>query len=86
MPPGATEVAHRHLRAHQFFYVLAGELTLEVDGTRVTARTGEGVSVPAGVVHCATNNGSVAAEFLAIAGPSNEDDRVEETSRPTSPR
>jgi mannose-6-phosphate isomerase-like protein (cupin superfamily) len=83
MPPGASEVAHHHVRAHQFFYVLAGELTIEVDGTRVTALPGEGVSVPAGVVHRATNNGSLTVEFLAIAGPSNKGDRIEEAPGPT---
>ncbi len=32
MPPGASEQRHRHEVARQFFYVLAGELTMEVDG------------------------------------------------------
>ena len=32
MPPGAREVRHWHARARQFFYVIAGTLTLEVEG------------------------------------------------------
>ena len=32
MPAGAIEVRHFHLRACQFFFVLEGELTLEVEG------------------------------------------------------
>ena len=31
MPPGAGEARHFHMRARQFFFVLEGELTLEVE-------------------------------------------------------
>mgnify|MGYP001602642574 CR=1 FL=1 len=34
MPPGTTETRHHHVHAHQFFYVLEGELTLEVEHKR----------------------------------------------------
>lgn len=78
MPPKTAEVAHRHQRASQFFYVLAGELTVEFDGSVVTVRIGEGVSVPPGVVHKARNDGVEVVEFLAIAGPSNDGDRLDE--------
>ena len=32
MPPGTREVRHRHVRARQFFYVLEGRASLELDG------------------------------------------------------
>ena len=32
MPPGTAETRHKHSRVRQFFYVLSGELTLEVKG------------------------------------------------------
>jgi hypothetical protein len=34
MPPGTHEVPHRHAHARQFFFVLAGTLTMDVEGTR----------------------------------------------------
>lgn len=33
--PGAAEVRHYHQKARQFFYVLAGELTMEAGGRRI---------------------------------------------------
>lgn len=82
MPPGTSETAHHHQRASQFFYVLSGELTVKFDGASVTAQAGQGVSVPAGVAHKAMNSGTQPVEFLAIAGPSNDRDRMNETSVP----
>jgi mannose-6-phosphate isomerase-like protein (cupin superfamily) len=32
MPPVASEFQHSHLRSRQVFYVLDGELTMEVEG------------------------------------------------------
>jgi hypothetical protein len=42
MPPGAREARHRHAAARQFFYVLSGVLTMEVEGTvhRLAERSG----------------------------------------------
>lgn len=76
MPPGSSERAHHHERANQFFYVLSGELTVEFEDVTVTAGPRQGVRVPAGLVHKARNEGPHPVEFLAIAGPSNAEDRV----------
>jgi quercetin dioxygenase-like cupin family protein len=42
MPPGAAEQRHRHGKSRQFFYVLAGELTMELDGAVHTLAAGWG--------------------------------------------
>ncbi|HLI67283.1 MAG TPA: cupin domain-containing protein [Caulobacteraceae bacterium] len=43
---------HKHDREDEFFYVLEGALTIEIDGAEpVTLRPGEGVTVPAGRPH-----------------------------------
>ena len=43
---------HKHDREDEFFYVLEGALTIEIDGAEpVTLRPGEGVTVPAGRLH-----------------------------------
>ncbi|GIV95627.1 MAG: hypothetical protein KatS3mg057_0284 [Herpetosiphonaceae bacterium] len=41
VPPGRRKVRHDHQHDHQFFYVLSGEATLEIDGQMMhTAGTG----------------------------------------------
>lgn len=76
MPPGTREVRHRHAHARQFFYVLAGTLTMEVEGTshRLTARTG--IEVPPGAAHQAINDADVDAEFLVVSTPPSHGDRI----------
>ncbi len=76
MPAGTAEVAHRHSRAQQFFYVLDGELVLESAGARVTVRAREGVHVPPGVVHQALNVSTASVDFLVISEPPSHGDRL----------
>ena len=78
MPPGTAEIAHRHERANQFFFVLSGELTIVFDHEEVRVKAQSGISVPAGAVHQARNDGRVSVTFLAIAGPSNVGDRIDQ--------
>ena len=76
MPPGTSEVAHRHANAQQFFFVLSGELVLESNGTRHVLHAREGAHVPAHVVHQALNVSNAAVEFLVISEPPSHGDRV----------
>lgn len=75
VPPGAAEVRHRHHRARQFFYVLAGEATLEVDGTVHRLRSGEGLHVPPGAAHQLRNESAADARFLVVSAPKSHGDR-----------
>jgi uncharacterized cupin superfamily protein len=45
MPPGTSERRHRHAVSHQFFFVLAGELTAEVEGVVEVVGAGMGVEI-----------------------------------------
>ena len=76
MPPGAREARHRHAAARQFFYVLAGELTMEVDGTRhrLTPRTG--IEIAPGAAHQAINESEADVEFLVVSTPPSHGDRL----------
>jgi mannose-6-phosphate isomerase-like protein (cupin superfamily) len=77
MPPGTSEVRHRHARARQFFYVLEGELAMETaDGTTRLA-AGEGLEMPPGVAHCARNLSSGPVRLLVISAPTTQGDREE---------
>ena len=76
MPPGTSEVAHRHARAQQFFFVLSGELVLESAGARHVLRAREGAHVPPHVVHQALNLSDAPVEFLVISEPPSHGDRI----------
>lgn len=75
MPPGTAEKEHYHARARQFFFVLEGELLLEILGVAHRLRRHEGLEVPPGERHVVRNVSDHPAEFLAIAHPSTLNDR-----------
>jgi mannose-6-phosphate isomerase-like protein (cupin superfamily) len=75
MPAGTVEVRHFHHHAQQFFYVLAGEATMEVDGCRIVLTTGEGLWIPAGTSHQMRNDSGDEVHFLVISQPPSHGDR-----------
>jgi mannose-6-phosphate isomerase-like protein (cupin superfamily) len=75
MPPGACEERHFHTRARQFFYVLEGELTIEVDGREHGLGAGQGMEVPPGTAHQVLNAVREAVRFLVISSPPGQGDR-----------
>lgn len=76
MPPGTAEKRHLHQHATQFFYVLAGELVIELDGESLVLMSGTGLSIPAQTPHQVFNRGSEDARFLIISQPPSHGDRV----------
>ncbi len=77
VPPGAAEARHLHAQARQFFYVLVGEATLEVEGQVHQLRAGEGLHVPPGAAHQLRNEGNMEIRFLVISAPRSHGDREE---------
>ncbi|MGD9692411.1 MAG: GNAT family N-acetyltransferase [Phycisphaerales bacterium] len=75
MPPGAREVRHYHAAARQFFRVLTGTLTMEVDGATHDLRAGEGLEIAPGRAHQAQNRSDDPVEFLVISTPPSHGDR-----------
>ena len=76
MPPGTREVRHRHAHARQFFYVLSGTLTMEVEGTRHTLGARAGLELPPGTAHQAINESDVDVEFIDVSTPPSHGDRI----------
>ena len=76
MPPGASEQRHFHAQARQFFYVLDGVLTLEVEGHshRVGAR--QGLEIAPEERHQARNESDADVRFLVISAPPGRGDRT----------
>jgi mannose-6-phosphate isomerase-like protein (cupin superfamily) len=77
MPPGASETPHQHVRARQFFFVLAGELTLTVEGEHFLLHPGEGLEIPPGQMHQAINQGSGPVRFVLTSQPPSHSDRID---------
>ena len=75
MPPGTSEVRHWHARATQFFYVLDGQLTMEVEGELHELSRGDGIELPSGTAHQAQNRSHSDARFLVISCPPHQGDR-----------
>ena len=80
MPPGTAEKRHYHVRSRQFFYVLAGELTMEIEREEFVLRVGEGIEIAPGRAHQAMNRRTAATRFLVISQPQAHGDRVEQAT------
>jgi quercetin dioxygenase-like cupin family protein len=76
MPPGASEVRHFHEKATQFFYVLQGTLTIEVEGREHVLDKRQGIQIAAGQAHRVRNRAASDAEFLVVSSPPSRDDRI----------
>lgn len=75
VPAGATEKRHRHGKARQFFYILAGEATLEIDGVAHHLLPGQGLHVPPGAAHQLRNEHAAELRMLVISAPHSHGDR-----------
>ena len=80
MPAGTSEVRHWHARARQFFYVLSGTLTIEVEGATHVLGAGGGLELPSGTAHQARNEGVGDTRFLVVSSPPHQGDRREAES------
>lgn len=76
VPPGGAEVNHYHEKAHQFFYILSGEATIEIKDKKFVLGSKEGISVPPNVPHRLLNEGSQDLSFIVISSPMSHGDRV----------
>jgi mannose-6-phosphate isomerase-like protein (cupin superfamily) len=75
MPPGAREQRHFHARSRQFFYVLSGELIMELDGRQHYLEAGLGLEVSPCQPHQAINSSGAEVRFLVISQPPSLGDR-----------
>ncbi|ELZ9927772.1 cupin domain-containing protein [Cronobacter malonaticus] len=84
MPVGRAEQRHYHEQARQCFFVLSGQLTMALNGERVTLTAGEAIEIPPLAPHQARNDGQEAVEFLVISQPTMRGDRVDLTTSPNA--
>jgi mannose-6-phosphate isomerase-like protein (cupin superfamily) len=77
MPPATTETRHVHRHARQFFYVLAGELTLEIEHHEFVLKAGQGIEISPGQEHQARNRSGKDARILVTSQPPSHGDRFD---------
>jgi mannose-6-phosphate isomerase-like protein (cupin superfamily) len=78
MPPGAAEIRHHHTRAQQFFYILTGEVIMEIEGETTLLPAGSGIRVLPGQRHQLRNPSSVPVRLLVISHPPSHGDRIDD--------
>jgi mannose-6-phosphate isomerase-like protein (cupin superfamily) len=76
MPAGTSELMHFHAKVQQFFYVLAGEATMEIDNKIVFLKKSEGVLIKPGAVHRIMNDGNEPLRFVVTSQPGVGSDRT----------
>ncbi|MDU0201801.1 cupin domain-containing protein [Paenibacillus sp. MAH-36] len=76
MPADTAEVKHYHQQSRQFFFVLSGIATMEIEGEEVVLHPQEGVEVPPLVPHQMFNKSNEDVEFLVISQPISKGDRI----------
>lgn len=77
MPAKTCEIRHYHAKSKQFFYVLTGNLTMEVDGALFDIPARSGIEIKPYTRHQARNDGDHPVMFLVISAPTTRGDRVE---------
>ncbi|HEX4577746.1 MAG TPA: cupin domain-containing protein [Edaphobacter sp.] len=76
MPPNTSEARHSHMHARQFFFVLEGELTLEVEHHDFVLHAGEGLEISPRQRHQAINRSAKSARILVTSQPPSHGDRI----------
>jgi quercetin dioxygenase-like cupin family protein len=71
---------HRHSREDEWFYVLDGRLTLEVDGQRFDVAAGSSALAPRGTAHTFQNFHEEAAHLLLMVTPGGLDHFFEDVT------
>lgn len=78
MPGNSQEKSHYHRQARQFFFVLSGILTMELEGVSSQLHPQQGIEIPAQAMHQARNDHADPVEFLVISQPSTRGDRIDQ--------
>lgn len=76
MPPHTNEARHFHEKARQFFFILSGTATMELDGERIILCAHEGIEIPPYVRHQMMNQSDHDLEFILISQPNSKGDRI----------
>src|SRR6516164_6860613 len=69
VPPMSGPPLHRHSREDEWFYVLEGKITAEINYQRIVLDAGGSSFAPRGTVHAYQNFGHAVAQMLVMVTP-----------------
>jgi mannose-6-phosphate isomerase-like protein (cupin superfamily) len=69
-------VRHYHQHSRQFFFILSGEATIEVDGRYQVLRAREGLEILPGQAHQVFNKSQQNLEFIVVSQPPSHKDKI----------
>jgi mannose-6-phosphate isomerase-like protein (cupin superfamily) len=75
VPPGGSESRHFHKGVTQFFYVLKGVLSFEINGNEHDVSPRQGIEIGPLIPHRVFNRSASDAEFLVFSTPPSHGDR-----------
>ena len=75
MPAGSSEELHLHKKSQQFFFILKGTATFEIDNERLEVKEQEGITIKPGIAHRIMNYTAEDLEFILSTQPSAQQDR-----------
>ena len=75
LPPGGATERHYHKNSEEFYFLLEGEGTMEIDGELQKVGPGDAILIPAGRWHQITADDHAGLRFLCCCAPpySHED-------------
>jgi len=76
MPVGTKGKKHYHEKASQYFFILKGQATFEIEGGIVEAGVQKLVEIKPLQKHLISNNGEEDLEFILFSNPSTSNDRI----------
>ena len=79
MPSGTQEIKHYHNQAEQFFFVLEGELFIEMNGEEYILKSKDGLHIPPKATHQVKNISEYYVEFIVISAPPSHSDRIKDS-------
>ena len=84
VPAGGGPPPHMHSREEEGFYVLEGEVTFVISGTRHVASAGMFANMPVGVVHAFKNETDRQARMLISVAPAGLEQMFIEVGQPVA--
>lgn len=76
MPAGTSEAWHYHQYAQQFFFILEGTATFEIEDEAIVVKAQEGIHIQPGQKHRISNQSATDLVFILSSQPSTAGDRV----------
>lgn len=76
MPAGTSEIRHHHKKATQFFFILSGIMSIELNGIMYELKKYDGIEVKSLIPHQVFNTSDKDLEFLVVSQPNTRNDRI----------